>query len=331
MALYDIYGMGNALVDMEVEVTDTFLNENGIEKGVMTLVEQDRQTQLLKVIQDLKHRRACGGSAANTMIAAAQLGGRVFYSCKVASDESGDFYYQDLLSNQVQTNLTEKRAEGTTGKCLVMITPDAQRTMNTHLGITETFSTEELRLDSLQKSQMLYVEGYLVTSPTGRAAAVEALTYARAHGVKTAMTFSDPAMAKYFREPLKEMMGGGKLDLLFCNTEEAMTFTEKETFEEACIALRKYAHAFAITRSEEGALIFDGEREIEVRTHKVKAIDTNGAGDLFAGAFLWALSQDLGFAEAGRLACACSTQLVTQYGPRLKKEQIHQIREKVFE
>lgn len=331
MSQYDIYGMGNALVDIEFEVEDEFLQKMQIEKGLMTLVDQNRQSELLEHLGDFQHRRACGGSAANTMIAAAQLGGQVFYSCKVANDETGDFYYHDLKEQRVDTNLGSERDDGVTGKCMVMITPDAQRTMNTYLGITETFSEKELNLEALKNSRMLYIEGYLVTSPTARAAVQKALSFARENGIKTVLTFSDPSMTKYFRDGLLEMMGGEPVDLLFCNSEEATIFTQKENFDEAFKGLREYARSYAVTRSEKGAALFDGEREIEVLTHQVEAIDTNGAGDLFAGSFLWALTHDKSFAEAGRLACAAASQLVTQFGPRLRAGQLKAICERVFE
>lgn len=331
MAQYDLYGMGNALVDMEIEVEDAFLTKMNIEKGIMTLVDEDRQMQLLSNLDSHQHKRACGGSAANTMIAAASLGARVFYSCKVASDETGDFYYHDLKAHQVDTNLGLEREAGITGKCMVMITPDAQRTMNTYLGITETFSAQQLDLEALKNSAMLYIEGYLVTSPSAREAVKLALETARAHKIKTVLTFSDPAMTRYFRDGLLEMLGGQPVDLLFCNSEEALTFTQKETMSEAYKALMTYAKSFAITRSEKGALLYDGEREIEVLTHQVEAVDTNGAGDLFAGSFLWALGTGRSFADAGRLACAAASQLVTQFGPRLKPGQLKQICDRVFE
>jgi sugar/nucleoside kinase (ribokinase family) len=331
MSQYDIYGMGNALVDMEIEVEDAFLEKMNIEKGLMTLVDEQRQTQLLEHLDGHQHKRACGGSAANTMIAAAQLGGKVFYSCKVASDETGDFYYNDLRAHRVDTNLSHERAEGVTGKCMVMITPDAQRTMNTYLGITETFSKTELNLEALKNSRRLYVEGYLVTSPTAREAVQEAMSFARENGIETVLTFSDPSMTKYFRDGLEEMIGPSPVDLLFCNSEEAMTFTQTTTLKDAFKALPRFAKSFAITRSEKGALLFDGQREIEVLTHQVEAIDTNGAGDLFAGSFLFALSKGHSFAEAGRLACAAASQLVTQFGPRLKDGQLPALYQRVFE
>ena len=190
MKKYHVYGIGNALVDMEFEVEDSFLQKMNVEKGLMTLVDQDRQAELLSHLTGIQHKRSCGGSAANTIIAVSQFGGKSFYSCKVASDEVGEFYYKDLVGNGVVTNMGENREEGITGKCMVLVTPDADRTMNSFLGITETFSEAELVKSEMLDSEYLYIEGYLVTSPTGKAAAIKARELAEANGVKTALTFS---------------------------------------------------------------------------------------------------------------------------------------------
>lgn len=331
MKKYDIYGIGNALVDMEFEVEEKFITDHQIDKGHMTLVEEERQDQLLSALGSHPLKRQCGGSAANTVIAVAQLGGKCFYSCKVANDAAGDFYSEDLKESGVDSNLGAKRPAGTTGKCLVMVTKDAQRTMNTFLGITSTFSESELMESALKDSKYLYIEGYLVASPTGQKAAVRARQLAEANGVKTAITLSDPAMVKFFNDGMKEMIGSG-VDLLFSNEEEAMTFAGTSDLLVAREALKKVAKTFVITRGENGAMIFDGETYIDIESFPIKAVDTNGAGDMFAGAFLYAISHGHNFASAGRLASAAASKVVGQYGPRLKwhqtQEVLHQILQK---
>jgi sugar/nucleoside kinase (ribokinase family) len=329
MKKYHVYGIGNALVDMEIEVTPDFLLKANVEKGVMTLVDQKRQDDLLAQFDGHQHQRSCGGSAANTVIAVSQFGGRSFYSCKVANDEPGDFYFNDLVNNGVATNLHGERENGITGKCMVFITPDADRTMNSFLGITETFSENELQVEDLKDSEWLYIEGYLVTSVTGRAAALKAKKVAEDNNVKTAITLSDPAMAKFFKEGLQEMVGKG-VDLLFCNDEEALAFTNQEKLEDAFNDLKKVAKSFVITQGPEGALLYDGEKEIDIITTKVDAVDTNGAGDLFAGAFLYAITHGHSFAEAGKLACASSGNLVQRFGARLPAELPKKIYDETF-
>lgn len=332
MKKYHVYGIGNALVDMEFEVSADFLRQMKIAKGQMTLVDEQRQMELVGALHGTQHKRCCGGSAANSMIALSQLGGKSFYSCKVASDETGDFYYQDLLNNGTETNLHRHRSAGTSGKCLVFVTPDADRTMNTFLGITGSFSKEEIIEEELAKAQYLYIEGYLAASPLGKEAAKFALQLAHRHKVKTALTFSDVSMVTYFKDNIVEMMGPewGPLDFLFCNEAEAYAFTGTEDMGQAVIILKKYAKSFAITRGPKGALIYTGEKEIDVLTPKVEAVDTNGAGDLFAGAFLYCLTHGHSYSEAGQLACSLASKLVTQFGARLKKEQTLEIKKLIL-
>ena len=167
---FDVYAVGNALVDLEYRVDDTFLQSQNIEKGVMTLAEADMQARLLSALdnQHTREKQASGGSAANSIIAASAFGSRCFYSCKVASDSLGDFYRKDLIAAGVSTNLQEQRPEGVSGTCVVMVTPDSERTMNTYLGITADVSVSELDLDALRASRWLYIEGYLSTAPPSR-------------------------------------------------------------------------------------------------------------------------------------------------------------------
>ncbi|MBT7609769.1 MAG: adenosine kinase [Bacteriovoracaceae bacterium] len=326
MKKYDVYGIGNALVDVEIEVSEQFLSDNKVEKGLMTLVEESRQQELLAAVNGISHSRSCGGSAANTLIAVSHLGGKGYYSCKVSSDESGEFYFQDLLSSGLSTNLNSERESGKTGHCMVFITPDADRTMNTFLGITATFSDSEISFEELEESQWLYIEGYLVTGPNSKAAAIKAREFAKSKGVKTSITLSDPGIVGFFKDGFKDMIGDG-VDLLFCNEAEALEYTDKSTIADASVELKKIAKSFAITLGPKGAYLFDGENEFNISTNKVEAVDTNGAGDLFAGTFLFAINNGLDYQEAGEMACAASSTLVTQFGSRLKKEQLLKLKQ----
>ena len=319
---YHIFGIGNALVDKEFEVDDAFFEQAGIEKGLMTLIDEDKQHELLALLSEqygLK-KRACGGSAANTIIGASYFGANTYYTCNVANDEAGDFYVNDLKAAGVDTNLGDDREEGVTGKCLVMVTPDAERTMNTFLGITSDLHSRHINEDAIAQSEYVYIEGYLVTGDTSRAAAVEVRELARKHNVKVAMTCSDPAMVQYFRDGILEVLGDG-VDLLFCNEQEAMLLTETDTLEAATEALKSKANSFAITCGADGALAWDGSQLHTITGHVVTAKDTNGAGDMFAGAFMYAITHGHDFAAAGRFASAASAQVVSQFGPRLDAEQ----------
>jgi len=322
MSNYHLYGIGAALVDTEIEVSDADLAKLNIEKGIMTLVDEARQEEIIAQLSDhlVASKRASGGSAANTVIAASQFGANSFYSCKVSDDENGDFYLQDLELAGVDYNQDVAREAGITGKCLVMITPDAERSMNTFLGISESISNAELHMSAAANSEYVYLEGYQVTSDSGRQATIELRQHAEANGVKTAMSLSDPAMVEFFRDGLQEMIGD-KVSLLFCNEQEAMGFTQTDTLEAAAAALKTHAHGFAITLGAKGALVFDGDQQTMIEAYNVTAIDTNGAGDMFAGAFLYAITHGLSFAQAGKLASRAAAQVVSQFGPRLRREQ----------
>lgn len=325
MKQYDVYGIGNAIVDIVTEVDQNFFKENEIEKGVMTLVDEKRQHHLMKVIDMSRSRMSGGGSAGNTVVAVNQFGGKGFYSCLVANDELGKFFLEDLKRNGVETNLKhESCPEGITGKCLVMTTPDAERTMNTFLGVSSFLSPEHLDEEAIKNSSYVYLEGYLVASPKGLEAMKAAKKIAEKNKVSTALTFSDASMVKYFSNQMNEVVGAS-VDLLFCNEEEALIFTGTNSVVEAREKMKQAARRFAITLGANGALIYDGDTFIQIEPYNVRAIDTNGAGDMFSGAFLYGITHHHSFAEAGKLASLASSRIVTQFGPRLNPQQAQNI------
>lgn len=318
MKKYDVTGIGNALVDIEFKVKNQFFADNAVEKGLMTLVDEERQNALMAVINTEEAKKQCGGSAGNTVIAISQFGGKSYYSCKVANDELGHFYMNDMKDVGVSHNLNETNlAEGITGKCLVMVTEDAERTMNTYLGITETYSIADVNEAAIKDSKYLYIEGYLITSENGKQAMKYAKKIAEENGVKVAMTFSDPAMVKYFKDPMEEVVGAS-VDLLFANEEEAMLFTGKDNLKEAREELKKVAKHFVITQGKNGALIYDGDTFIDIEPYATTAIDSNGAGDMFAGAFMYGITNGHNYASSGKLASMASSKIVSQFGPRLQ-------------
>jgi sugar/nucleoside kinase (ribokinase family) len=326
---YDVCAIGNALVDYEIEVADQFFEDNQVEKGLMTLVDEERQGELLKRVEGNVRKKQGGGSAANTIFGMAEFGGKGYYTCKVADDPDGMLYVNDLIKAGIETNLNPKDLyEGTTGRCLVMITPDAERTMNTYLGITTDFSKNELNEDAIKNSNYLFMEGFLVSSPTGLLAMKEAKRIAQEKGVKVSLTFSDPSMVKYFNDQMKEVVGDG-VDLLFCNIHEAELFAGVEGIDAAKDAIRKVAKEFVITKGKEGALVFDGADYHEIAPFPTTAVDATGAGDMFAGAFLYAINHGQSHAEAGILASAASSAVVSKYGPRLNQTHIEEINSKL--
>ena len=316
MAKYDVYGIGNALVDMEYEIEVADLETLGIDKGVMTLMDEQCQLRMMDHLAAYPHQRSSGGSAANSMIAVRQFGGTSFYSCKVAEDDLGHFYMKDLLDGGVDTNHHTEKEAGHTGRCVVLVTPDSDRTLCTFLGISGELSTKELVEDALRDSAYFYMEGYLVTSETARQACIAAKRVAEAAGVKTAISLSDPNMVRFFKAGLLEMIGPG-VDLLFANEDEAKGVVGAADLDSAIDYLKTLSQEFVITRGSKGALVWDGQTLIDIDPVKVKAVDTVGAGDMFAGAFLYGRGQGWEHRRAGALASAASAKLVTSLGPRM--------------
>lgn len=324
MARYHVYGIGNALVDMEYEVDVSDLTKLRIDKGVMTLADEAHQTKIMQHLAEHHHQKGSGGSAANSLIAVSQFGGKGFYSCKVANDTLGHFYMDDLIAGGVDTNHHTDREDGHTGRCVVLVTPDTDRTMITYLGISGGLSEKELVADALRDSDFFYTEGYLVTSDSARNLSITAKRIAEKAGVKTAISLSDPNMVTHFKAGLMDMIGGG-VDLLFANEAEAKGMADTDDLDVAIAFLKTISSEFAITRGPKGALVYDGKDLIEIAPVKVEAVDTVGAGDMFAGAFLYGLTQGWDHNRSGDLAAAASAKLVTSLGPRISSEETQAI------
>ena len=316
---YDIYAIGAALVDTEVEVTDSFLAKHAIDKGVMTLVEQSRQAQLVDSLNQngSKLFKQSGGSACNSVVAAAQLGSKTYFGGKLANDDDGRLYADDLTQAGV-SHAFSPADQGVTGKCLVMVTSDAERTMNTYLGVSDEFAETEINQSALAKSDWFYVEGYLQTDDPRTTVVKSAIEFAKQQGVKVGLSLSDPFVAQLFGDNLKSVIGDG-VDLIFCNKDEALAFTGADTIDKAAKELKNYAITFVITDGANGAIFFDGKSLLQVPGVKAKAIDTNGAGDMFAGAFLYAITSGKSYLKAAQLANQAAAKVVERFGPRLDK------------
>jgi sugar/nucleoside kinase (ribokinase family) len=327
MTTYDLYAIGNALVDSEYEVSEAQLQTMGVEKRHMTLIDAERRALLQSQVKDKHSRSTGGGSAGNTVVALAQLGGRAFYSCRVADDELGDFYRKDLAFNGVDSNLAHGplSSQGQTGTCMVMVTPDAERSMSTFLGTTADLDYTALNADALAKSKVYYMEGYLAASPTGLDAAIRGRAVARQAGVKLATTLSDMSMINFCRPGLEAMVGDaqtGALDYLFCNEEEAQVWCGSQDLAAVCQQISQLATTVCLTRSAKGCVVIEGTQRTEVPAAAVLAVDTNGAGDMFAGSFLYAVTQGRSHADAAWLANQAAGAVVAQYGNRLAQQQV---------
>jgi sugar/nucleoside kinase (ribokinase family) len=324
----DLYGIGNALVDSEYKVSEAILSQTGFAKGTMTLVDADERQNLITLLEDTSNitlsKRAGGGSAANTIVTTALLGGSTFYSCKVSNDETGDFFAQDLTDLSVATNLAEARPAGVTGECISMITPDGERTLVTHLGITQTLSTNEVDETVLASAQYLYIEGYLVTSPSALEAVLKTQAIAKQHGVKVALTLSDVGMVENFKTEFNTLFQNG-VDLVFCNEDELWTgYSDRN---QAAQALGDYATSFAMTLSGDGAIVSGSSGDaVFVPAEKVQALDTTGAGDTFAGGVLFGLARGETLEDATAQAHLLAKRVVSRFGARLDHQEVLEIK-----
>lgn len=331
MSQLDIYAVGQALVDEDYSVSDEFLSSLGVAKGHRTLIDYERSQTLRHAAsrQGQLLKRMNGGSGANSLTAAAQLGARCHFSCRLGDDEDGDFYIRELLASGVATDRNDRVAGGHTGVCLVMVTPDAERTMNTYIGITDDIGRDDVNLEALDTADWLYLEGHLLISELGQEAARLCLDRTRQQGRQVAVNFSDPAVVRLCREELAHLLKE-PCDLLFCNEEEAQLWTGRPELDIAMEALDGLAHTWVLTRGERGATVFDGQSRFDVPAHAVKAINTTGAGDTFAGVFMYGVTQNLGYAKAGELASLAASIKVQQAGARLDQAQLLEARRQVL-
>ncbi|MDP4922809.1 MAG: adenosine kinase, partial [Limnohabitans sp.] len=248
-----------------------------------------------------------------------------FYSCRVADDELGAYYTQDLQTNGVATNLTHTRpTEGQTGSCMVLVTPDAERSMCTFLGATSQLDATALHPQDIAKSKIYYMEGYLAASPTGLEAAVKGRQIAIEHKVQTALTLSDVSMINFCKAGLEAMLGDG-LDYLFANEEEAQTWCGTTELDAILAQLSPLAKTVCLTRGPQGCIVLQGDRRTDVPAVPAQAVDTNGAGDMFAGTFLYGITHGHTPAQSAALANRTAAAVVSQHGNRLTQGQMQAI------
>lgn len=318
--MYDVYGLGNALVDMEYRVEDGFLTRHGIAKGHMTLVDAVRLNDLVADLADYQPERMSGGSAANSMIAVQGFGGRVFYSCRLADDEVGGYFLTDLGAAGIVTNANAATpgTAGQSGQCLVLVTPDAERSMNTFLGISTQLGAGQIDAASLASSRYYYAEGYLSSSPDSLDAAIRCRELAEQEGVRTAISLSDPSMVEYFRDNLARILGNG-VDHLFCNEEEALTWAGTDRLDVAIAELKDIGRALNVTLGKRGSLAVAGGGRHLVPGYAVRAVDTNGAGDMYAGACLYGWCAGMSPEQAAAFGNFAAARLVQTYGARLRR------------
>ena len=314
---YDVFGIGNAIVDTEVLVDDFLLTAHGLEKGVMTLVSTEAQLALLAGLAGHDQHGAAGGSAANTMVGVSQFGGSAFFSGKIGKDLSGALYRKSM--SDVGVGFDFQAADSLpTGTCLILVTEDGERTMQTSLSAAAELGPHDVDATQIAASKYVYVEGYLFGSPTGAQAAIKSMEVAKEAGATVSLTLSDPGMAEHFIEPFKDATKK-YVDVLFCNQFEAMIYAGTQNREAALKALGRDSTQVFMTCGGDGSMILDKGKMTHIPGYRVPVVDTTGAGDIYAAGVLYGLSHDIDIASAGKLGSFASARIVSQMGPRLSE------------
>ena len=313
---FDVYGVGNSLVDIQARVSDETVAQLGFHKGVMTLVDEAVQKRVLGTLEGVPLSRCAGGSAANTVIALADFGGQAAYAGKVGVDTLGHFFLDDM--RKIGVTIEVPTARGDTGTCVILITQDAQRTMLTHLGVSATLAPEDVSEDAIRNAKYVYVEGYLFAGEPTRSAALRTMELARRNGVKVAFTVSDPFLIRSHRDEFWRLIEG-PVDLLFCNLEEARSLTGKHDPIDCATEIHRHAENVALTLGPDGSILMHEGRVIPVEGVPARAIDTTGAGDMYAGALLYGITNGLSWKQAGHLASHAAARIVEQLGARLQR------------
>jgi sugar/nucleoside kinase (ribokinase family) len=314
---YDVFGIGNALVDIQTQIGDGHLEGLGFTKGVMTLVDEATQIRVLGSLNGRPLHRCAGGSAANTIVGLVDFGGKGAFAGKMGGDELGDFFVQDM--RKLGVTIEVPPAEGQTGSCVVLITDDAQRTMLTHLGLSATIGPDDISEAEIRKAQYLYIEGYLFCGDCTEQAALKAIRLAQQNGVKVAFTMSDPFVVGMKRDLFWKLIAES-VDLLFCNLEEARSLTGLTDPVDCAQKIHHHAADVALTLGADGSLLMHGGQVTPIEGVPVHAVDTTGAGDMYAGGVLYGLTNGLSWQQAGHLASHAAARVVGQLGARLQRK-----------
>ncbi|MDO4896149.1 MAG: adenosine kinase [Moraxella sp.] len=319
--MYDLVAIGNALLDTEFKLSDNILTQTTLTKGNMTLADTKEQTVLFDILNThglIPTKQAGGGSAGNTVACFSALGGASFYQCRVGDDERGKFYLSDMADMGVTINGTKALTNGTTGSCVVLVTDDGERTMQTNLAVSAEIDESNVDFNALNGAKYLYLEGYLAMTPSVQSAITKLCQIAKAQGIKIVVSFADPAVVKFAKDGVLAWLSGG-VDMIFCNMDEAKLFADTDDDTQAVHALLNHAKLVVITNGAKPTTVADKDGIHLYDVPSADVVDTNGAGDNFAGAFLYALSQGANYETCVALAGAVASRVVGQFGARLPK------------
>jgi len=309
----DIVAIGNAIVDVVARVEETFLAGHGVEKGIMTLIDQDRAATLYAAMPPA--HEISGGSAANTAAGAAAIGARAGFIGRVRDDQLGKIFTHDIRAAGVHYDGPVMPYGAETSRCLVLVSEDGERSMNTFLGASTGLIADDIDQDLLSRADWLYLEGYLYDTPKAKAAYDRAIAVVKAGGGRASITLSDPFCVDRHRADFRRLIRG-EIDLLFANQAELLSLYETQDFDAALNAVAADCAAAAVTMSEDGAMIVRGAARTHVPATAAEVIDTTGAGDLFAAGFLAGLAQGADDARAAAMGCAAAGQIISQIGAR---------------
>ena len=322
-AQFDVTAIGNAIVDVIAQADDAFLDKHKLPKGAMNLIDTETAERLYGLMGPGTEKS--GGSAGNTAAVIAGLGGRVAYIGKVADDQLGQVFTHDIRAIGVTYDTPPLTGGLPTARCLIFVTPDAQRTMQTYLGATTQLGPEDVNMDYITSSKVVYLEGYLWDQPRAKKAMRDAAIKAQEAGVKVSLTLSDSFCVARFRDEFLEL-AEKHVDILFANEGEILSLYQTDNFDTALQQVRKHCEIAALTRSEKGSVVVNGsEVHIIDAVKGVKVVDTTGAGDAYAAGFLYAYTQGRDLATCGKLGGAMAAKVISHFGPRSEVADVKKI------
>ena len=319
---YDISALGNALVDTQYKVDHNFLSEIGLEADSMTLSSADEQAPIINKLIEMgsESMSDCGGSATNSLVAAANYGSKCHHVCRVADDEDGRKYLDSLRSAGVEhIGISSENADMPTGKCLILVTPDAKRTMSSMLGVSAFLGASDINFEVVENSRIFYIEGYMVTSDDNFNAVISVLEHLKRKDTIKALSLSDAGIVHGFRDKF-ELIESYGIDMIFSNDDEAVAFSNKENLSEAEEFYKSKSYMTVITKGSEGSIVVENGITHIAEAEKITPIDTNGAGDMYAGSFMHAFLNGCDISECARFSNYASSKVVETFGPRLTSE-----------
>ena len=319
---YDISALGNALVDTQYMVDHDFLSGIGLEPDSMTLASAEEHSPIINKLNEMGAESVsdCGGSATNSLVAASNYGSKCHHVCRVANDEDGKKYLDSLqIAGVEHIGFSKENSDLPTGKCLIFVTPDAKRTMSSMLGISAYLGPKDIDYEVIGDSKIFYIEGYMVTSDDNFNAVLSVLENLNGQDTLKALSLSDSGIVHGFKDKFKQIESFG-IDMIFCNDDEAMAFAGAENLEDAIKFYKTQSYMIAITTGSKGSIVIKNGEIISSPAVKITPVDTNGAGDMYAGSFMHAYLQGSDLSTCAEFSNFASSKIVETFGPRLTPE-----------